>query len=158
MKFSDPQTVFPVAATGKTVLDFGQNIAGFLSFRLNAKAGQKIKLRFGEMLDASGEFTQANIQLIQGKKITPLQQVDHTCKDGLNEYKTRFTVFGFQYVLVETDMDIDPADFTAIAVYSDLEQLTDFRCSHPYINTLVDATLWSAKGIDLNTVRGDEWD
>ena len=136
--------------SGKTVLDFGQNIAGYVSFRVNAKAGQKIRLFFGEMLDSNGEFTQANIQLSMGKKTTPLQKVEYTCKEGRNEYKTTFAVFGFQYALVEADFAIDPADFTAIAVYSDLEQVGFFTCSHPLINALVDATVWSAKGNHLD--------
>ena len=136
--------------SGKTVLDFGQNIAGYVSFRCNAKAGQKITLRFGEMLDQNGEFTQENFQLTMGKKTTPLQKVEYTCKEGLNEYKTTFAVFGFQYALVEADFEIDPSDFTSIAVYSDLEQIGFFDCSHPLINRLVDATIWSAKGNHLD--------
>ena len=139
-----------VTPSGKTVLDFGQNIAGYVSFRLQAKAGQKLILRFGEMLDENGEFTQENIQLSMGKKTTPLQQVVYTCREGLNEYKTRFAVFGFQFVLVEADFEIDPGCFTAIAVYSDMEQLGFFECSHPLINRLVDATVWSAKGNHLD--------
>lgn len=146
-RFSPKKIITP---SGKTVLDFGQNIAGYISFRLSAKAGQKIKLLFGEMLDRDGEFTQANIQLSMGKKTTPLQKVEYTCKEGLNEYKTTFAIFGFQYTLVEADFDIDPADFTSIAVYSDLEQTGFFDCSHPLINALVDATVWSAKGNHLD--------
>ena len=136
--------------SGKTVLDFGQNIAGYLSFSVNAGAGQRIKLLFGEMLDRNGAFTQANIQLSMGKKTTPLQKVEYTCKDGRNDYKTTFAVFGFQYVLVETDVPVDPIDFTAIAVYSDLERTGYFKCSHPLINRLLDATVWSAKGNHLD--------
>ena len=139
-----------ITPSGKTVLDFGQNIAGYASFRVYAKAGQKIRLRFGEMLDKDGEFTQVNFQLVMGKKTTPLQQVAYTCKEGLNEYKTTFAVFGFQYVLVEADFEIDPVGFEAIAVYSDLEQTGFFDCSHPLINRLVDATIWSAKGNHLD--------
>ena len=139
-----------ITPSGKTVLDFGQNIAGYVSFRIHAKAGQKIRLLFGEMLDHKGEFTQANIQLSMGKKTTPLQKVEYTCKDGLNEYKTTFAIFGFQYVLVEVDFEIDPEDFESVAVYSDLEQVGFFRCSHPLINRLVDATVWSAKGNHLD--------
>ena len=135
---------------GKTVLDFGQNIAGYVSFRIFAKARQKIRLFFGEMLDKDGEFTQANIQLSMGKKTTPLQKVEYTCKEGLNEYKTTFAVFGFRYVLVEADIKIDAADFESIAVYSDLEQIGFFECSQPLINRLVDATVWSAKGNHLD--------
>ena len=136
--------------SGKTVLDFGQNIAGYISFRVNASKGQKIRLRFGEMLTKDGEFTQENFQLSMGKKVTPLQQVVYTCKEGLNEYKTAFAVFGFRYAQVETDCEFDPADFTAIAVYSDLEQTGFFDCSHPLVNQLVQATVWSAKSNHLD--------
>ena len=139
-----------ITPSGKTVLDFGQNIAGYVRFRVKAKAGQKIVLRFGEMLDRDGEFTQVNIQLSMGKKTTPLQRVEYTCCEGLNEYQTTFAIFGFQYVLAETDIDIDPAAFTAIAVYSDLERTGFFDCSHPLINRLVEATVWSAKGNHLD--------
>ena len=136
--------------SGQTVLDFGQNIAGYLAFSFSAKAGQKLTLRFGEMLDKNGEFTQSNFQLSMGRKTTPLQKVEYTCREGLNAYKTTFAVFGFRYVLVEADMDIDPADFTSIAVYSDLERVGFFDCSHPLINQLLDATVWSAKGNHLD--------
>lgn len=137
---------------GKTVLDFGQNMAGYLAFRVAARTGQKLTLFFGEMLDKNGEFTQANIQLTMGQKTTPLQKVEYTCREGLNEYKTTFAVFGFRYVLVESDLEteIDPTAFEAIAVYSDLEQVGFFRCSHPLINRLVDATVWSAKSNHLD--------
>ena len=136
--------------SGKNVLDFGQNLAGFLSFRVNAHKGQKIHLRFGEMLTKDGEFTQENFQLKTKKIITPLQQVIYTCREGLNAYKTTFAVFGFRYALVEADCSFDPADFTAIAVYSDLEQTGFFDCSHPLVNQLVHANLWSAKGNHLD--------
>lgn len=130
---------------GKTVLDFRQNIAGYISFSVTTQKGQKIHLRFGEMLDAQGEFTQANIQCKSKKITTPLQQVIYTCKKGRNEYKTRFAIFGFQYVLVETDVPFAPEDFTAIAVYSDLETTARFDSSTPLLNKFVENTLWSAK-------------
>lgn len=133
--------------SGQKVLDFGQNIAGYISFSLNAKKGQKIKLRFGEMFDENGEFTQKNFQCANKKrtKVTPLQQIEYYVKDGLNEYKTKFAIFGFQYVLVETDIDWTKEDFTAIAVYSDMEETLVFDSSNPLLNKLVEATRWSAK-------------
>ena len=136
--------------SGKTVLDFGQNIQGYASFRLNAHAGQRIFLRFGELLDKNGEFTQDNIQLANRGKLTPLQQVEYFCKEGLNEYRTRFAVFGFQYALIETDIEFKPEDFTAHAVYSDLEQTGYFRSSGELLNRFFDATVWSAKGNHLD--------
>ncbi len=133
--------------SGKKVLDFGQNIAGYCSFKINAKAGQQITLRFGEMFDKDGEFTQDNIQCKNKKrtKVTPLQQVIYTTKEGINEYKTKFAIFGFQYVLVETNVEWQPEDFTAIAVYSDMQNTLSFNCSHELINKLVESTRWSTK-------------
>lgn len=132
--------------SGKTVLDFGQNIAGYAEFTLRAKQGQRVFLRFGEMLDAAGEFTQKNIQCSSKKITTPLQQVDYTCKEGVNHYKTTFAIFGFRYVLVETDVSFHPEDFTAIAVYSDLPQTGFFASSNQLLDRFEQATVWSAKG------------
>ncbi len=130
---------------GKTVLDFGQNIAGILQFSITAHAGQRIRLRFGEMLGADGEFTQRNIQLAKGHTATPLQQVDYVCREGRNDYKTAFAIFGFQYVLVESELPVNPADFTAIAVYTDLERTGWFSSSNELLNKFFDSTVWSAK-------------
>lgn len=139
------QPVVRSTPSGKTVLDFGQNIAGYLSFTLNAKAGQKLKLRFGEMLDKNGEFTQTNIQCSNKKKTTPLQQIEYTCREGQNFYKTTFAIFGFQYVLVEGDVALDPARCSAIAVFSDLERTGWFTSSNQLLNQLFSCTVWSAK-------------
>lgn len=138
--------------SGKKVLDFGQNIAGYISFKINAKKGEQIKLRFGEMFDKDGEFTQVNFQCRnkKGTKITPLQQILYTCKDGLNEYKTKFAVFGFQYVLVEGNVDWKKEDFTSIAVYSSMEETIRFESSNPLLNKFVDSTRWSAKNNHLD--------
>lgn len=135
---------------GKTVLDFGQNIAGYISFGLKAKAGQRVFLRFGEMLDETGEFTQKNIQCKNRRITTPLQQVEYLCKDGENRYKTTFAVFGFRYVLVETDVSFRPEDFTAVAVYSDLERTGWFESSNGLLDRFVDCTVWSAKNNSLD--------
>lgn len=131
--------------SGKTVLDFGQNIAGIISFKLSAKAGDKLVLKFGELIDKNGEFSQKNIQLESRKKITPLQRVDYTCKEGVNEYKTKFAIFGYQYMLIESTFDIDPDAFTAIAVYSDMEMTSEFKSSNELLNRFYHSTVWSAK-------------
>lgn len=139
-----------ITPSGKKVLDFGQNIAGYISFSLNAKVGQRILLYFGEMLDGEGEFTQKNIQLSRKGRTTPLQKVDYTCAEGKNDYKTTFAVFGFQYALVESEVEFSPEDFTAIAVYSDLEQTGFFSSSNELLNRFFEATVWSAKGNHLD--------
>lgn len=139
-----------MSPSGKKILDFHQNIAGVISFSLNAKSGQTIRLRFGEMLDEKGEFTQDNIQCKNKKITTPLQEVTYIAKEGLNEYKTKFAIFGFRYVLIETDVEFNENDFKAIAVYSSLEDTLKFKCSNELINKFVEATRWSMKNNSLD--------
>ena len=142
-RFENPKQI--VTPAGKKVLDFGQNIAGYVEFRVKAKAGQRIFMRFGEKLDEQGEFTQENIQCKKKDFVTPLQQIEYFCKDGENHYKTRFAIFGFQYVLVESEPEIRPEDITAIAVYSDFETTFSFASSNKLLNQFVENTLWSLK-------------
>lgn len=138
------------APNGKWLLDFGQNIAGYISFRIQAKASQKLTFRFGELLDGEGNLTLKNIQCVSKEKASPLQQIIYTCREGLNEYKTTLAVFGFQYAEVETDIELQPEDVTAIAVYSDIEQTGFFECSNELLNRFVKATIWSTKGNSLD--------
>lgn len=158
-----------VTPSGKRVLDFGQNLSGFVGFRLSAAAGQTLFLRMGETLDRDGEFTQSNIQLSMSKgatrmervvwkdglvrnlpqsekgRTTPLQMLEYTAKEGLNEYETEFALYGFRYALVETDIPFRPEDFYAAAVYADFEQTGFFNCSNELTNRFVDCALWSEK-------------
>ena len=150
---TEHETFHPVIITapnGKKLLDFGQNIAGYVRFSLNARLGQRMVWRFGEMLDEEGNLTQRNIQLSRKGYTTPLQRIEYTVGEGLNEYSTTFAVFGFQYAEVDTDVELDPAAIEAVAVYSDLERTGDFSCSHQLLNRLYEATLWSAKGNHLD--------
>lgn len=135
---------------GKWLLDFGQNIAGYISFRIQAKASQKLTFRFGELLDEEGNLTLKNIQCVSKEKASPLQQIIYTCREGWNDYKTTFAVFGFQYAEVDTDIELQPEDVTAIAVYSDIAQTGSFESSNALLNRFVDATVWSTKGNSLD--------
>lgn len=150
-RFTNPKLI--ITPSGKKVLDFGQNIAGFVEFTVHAKSGQRIYLQCGELIDENGELTLKNIQTSANGYTSPHQEIEYICKDGENHYKTRFTVFGFQYVLVDTDIQWKPEDFTAIAVYSDLERTGWFESSNTLLNQFVENTVWSAKNnfLDIPT-------
>ena len=131
---------------GETVIDFGQNLAGYTELRLNAKAGQKITLWHGETLDENGNFTQSNFDPGDRNKNGGIpQRIDYICKDGLNVYKPSFTIFGFRYAKIETDADMTDAAFTAIAVYSKMAQTGFFSCGNDDVNRLFLNSLWSMR-------------
>lgn len=130
---------------GKTILDFEQNMSGYIAFSLNAKAGQKIDITLGELIGDDGELTLKNVQCVFKGKPSPIQEIHYTCKDGLNEYKPKFFYGGFRYAQIETDVPFDKDDFTAIAVYSAFEETAKFESSNELINKFYKNTLWSLK-------------
>ena len=130
---------------GETVVDFGQNLAGYTELRMTAKAGQKLTLWHGETLDENGNFTQINFDPGERNKSGIPQRLEYTCKDGLNVWKPQFTIFGFRYAKVETEIDLSDAAFTAIAVYSFMPQTGFFECGNADVNRLFLNSLWSMK-------------
>jgi len=132
---------------GETVLNIGQNIAGYVKMRFHGlKRGQKITLVHGETLDKEGNFTQKN--LVVEAKGARLQQIEYiACGGEEEEYQPEFSVSGFQYVLIKgLEGKICPEDFQAVAVYSDMEETGKFECSNPLLNRLTANSLWSQKG------------
>ena len=142
---------------GAAVLDFGQNIFGYVEFQLNATAGHQVMLTHGEVLDEHGNFTRKNFQFkILGRSLFAalLQEVHYTAKEGAQIYKPTFTAQGFRYVkLGNWPEPVLPNNFTAIAVYSDMRDIGSFDSSHAGINKLVQNAKWSLKGnfLDIPT-------
>ena len=131
---------------GERVLDFGQNMAGYVEMTLTAHAGQRVLLTCGETLDEKGNFTQENFQdRARHKEGGTAQMLELICKEGANHFKPSFTIMGFQYAKVETDADLTGAVFTAHAVYSHMAVTGSFACGSEAVNQLVRNSLWSQK-------------
>lgn len=139
-----------LAPNGRRLFDFGQNIAGWLELRFRAKQGQRIRIRCGELLDENGNLTLKNIQCARKNFATPLQTIDYTCAEGENHFKMSFSVFGFRYAEVESQVELAAENITTIALYSDMAQTGFFHSSNELLNRFVEATLWSTKGNSLD--------
>lgn len=143
-RFSTPEIL--TCPDGNKVLDFGQNIAGYVEVKLCGKKGDRCSMVFGEKLDDSGCFTYRNISSEEYDKCH-FQTIDFVCDGKPHVYKPRFTVMGFRYVLLRDWRDeILPENFTAIAVYSDMDVTFRFDSSDPELNQIVHNTFWSMKG------------
>jgi alpha-L-rhamnosidase len=102
-----------------------------------------------ELLLISGRESQITGNLVP----TPRQEIEFICSGSVDTYKMAFSIFGFQYAEIETDVKFDVNQFKAIAVYSDMEQTGTFVCSDERVNRFVLNTLWSMKGnfLDIPT-------
>jgi len=133
---------------GDRVIDFGQNLVGWVKFSLKGKAGDTIKLYHGEVLDQKGNFYSKNLR-------TAKQEVTYIFKGGDEEtYEPHFTYQGFRYVkVVGYNGPLDSTNVAAFALYSDLDETGTFTTSNPLINQLQHNIQWSQKGnfIDIPT-------
>ncbi len=155
---------FSAKRISERVLDFGQNLAGYLELRVRGQKGQRVTFTLGEVLDAEGRVDLSGIQESRPakgwtqprliKKLmtnqvsgeidpTPRQEITLLLSGGEDHYKTSFAIFGFRYA--QFDADVEILDARAIAVYSDLEQTGAFTCSDANVNRLVENTRWSMK-------------
>ena len=124
---------------------FKTNLAGYISFQCKARKGDKIDIVLGELLDKDDCVTLHNVQCKRKGKLTPLQEIHFTCKEGENEYKTKFFYGGFQYATVVFTGDIKDFEIKQIQVGSKLKETSSFECSNNLINIFYRNTLNSLK-------------
>ena len=125
---------------GETVIDFGQNMTGYVEIRIKASRGARIVLHHGEVLDKDGNFYNANLRSARSEAL-------YICSGGEDVFKPSYTFYGFRYVhLVEYPFDtVDLNLFRAIAVHSDMKRTGYFRCGNEKINQLYHNIVWGQK-------------
>ena len=135
-----PVKVFK-ATNGKTILDFGQNLVGWVSLSAQGKAGDKITLSHFEMMDKFGNPYFDNLRSAKAQATYILSG------NGKDFFEPHFTFFGFRFVQVDgASGNINPEDFTAYALYSDMEQTGNFETSNALVNQLQKNIQWGQKG------------
>ncbi|MFE0523451.1 family 78 glycoside hydrolase catalytic domain [Streptomyces sp. NPDC058954] len=134
--------------TGRTILDFGQNLVGRLRIRVRGEAGHTVTLRHAEVLQDGDLCTR------------PLRHATATDRYVLRgdpsgeEWEPRFTFHGFRYADIEGwPGDLDPADVTAVVLHSDLRRTGWFSCSDPALDRLHENVVWGIRGnfVDVPT-------
>jgi alpha-L-rhamnosidase len=145
------ETVAPVAIrqspSGRTLVDFGQNLVGRVRFTVQGPAGTTITLRHAEVLEAGELGTR------------PLRHAaatdSYTLRGGDAEtWEPRFTFHGFRYAEVQGwPGELQAADLRAVVCHSDMERTGWFECSDPLVNRLHENAVWSMRGnfLDIPT-------
>jgi alpha-L-rhamnosidase len=130
-----------VTPNGENVIDFGQNLVGWVQVKATGKAGDKITLYHAEVLDKKGNFYTENLRPARQKN-------EYTLKGGGEEvFEPHFTFQGFRYIRVEGyPGTIRPESFTAITLYSDMKQTGSFTSSNALINQLQHNIQWGQRG------------
>lgn len=126
---------------GEQVIDFGQNLVGWVKMTVKGRKGDTIKLSHAEVLDKPGDFYTANLRSATSQNTYILNG------EGEETFEPHFTWQGFRYVKVEGyHGELKPEDFTAITLYSGMNPAGIFSCSNPLINQLQHNIIWGQRG------------
>lgn len=125
--------------SGKTLVDFGQNLVGFVRARVTGPEGTEIVLRHAEVIEHAELGTR------------PLRRAEATDRfilsGGDDVFEPTLTFHGFRYVEVTGwPGELDPAALTAVVVGSDIAPIGSFACSDPLLNQLHSNVVWGMKG------------
>lgn len=131
--------------SGKTILDFGQNFAGWIKVKqVDGAAGTTIKFQFAEVLE-KGE--------IGTRPLRSAKCLDTLILDGNGPitWEPKFTFHGFRYVEVtgwpeESTTPLTPQRFVGVVIHTDMQVTGSFRCSNPLLNQLHSNIVWSMRG------------
>lgn len=134
---------------GSFTADFGQNFAGWVRLRAKGKCGQKIELRFAELIN---EDHTINDSSLNGLHITDTfifgQKSGHT-------FEPRFTWRGFRYVQISGLSQVPGKDdVTGCVISSNVARISTFSADDPTLEWYYRAMLWTEQS-NLMSIPSD---
>jgi len=146
------ETLAPVTVatspSGRTILDFGQNLVGRLRIRVTGEAGNTVTLRHAEVLE-DGELAVRPLREARATDTYTLRG-----EAGGEEWEPRFTFHGFRYAEVTGwPGDIGDGDIQAVVLHTDMRRTGWFSCSDPLLDRLHENVVWGMRGnfVDIPT-------
>ncbi len=125
---------------GETVIDFGQNMTGYVEFKIKGNKGERAVISHAEVLDAEGNFYRDNLRGAKAEAVFVCDGKEHI-------HKPEYNFYGFRYIKLENWSDeVKKENFTAIVVHSDMKRTGYFECSDERVNKLFSNVIWGQKG------------
>lgn len=139
-----PQRIW-TSPTGRTLVDFGQNLVGWVRLTTQGERGREITIRHAEILE-DGDLCV--------RPLRSAQATDRFILSGATDlFEPTKTLHGFRYAEISGAEELSHGAITAIVVHSDLTRTGYFTCSDPLIRRLHDNIVWGLRGnfVDLPT-------
>ena len=125
---------------GRLVVDFGQNLVGYVEIKVRAPRGTRLIIRHVEVLDLKGEPWIDNLR-------SALAVDEHICSGGDDVFAPSLTFHGFRYAEISgAPGGLRPEQITAVVVGSDTPDRGTFTCDLPLLNRLQANIRWGQRG------------
>ncbi len=119
---------------GETVLDFGQNMTGWVEFTCREPAGTQVKLSYSEVMQ-NDCFYRDNLRTAKAEYL-------YLSNGTTARTRPHFTFYGFRFVKVEGVSDVRAEDFTACHIRSDIDPIGWIETDNPLVNRLFQNAMW----------------
>ena len=124
---------------GRTLVDFGQNLVGWVRVRVSGPAGSEVTLRHAEVL----EHDELGVRPLRSAAATDT----FVLSGGDDVFEPTFTFHGFRYAeVVGWPGELEEGALTAVVVTSDLDRIGEFACSEDDLNQLHSNAVWGTLG------------
>ena len=129
-----------ITPKGERVIDFGQNLAGYVEIKVKGRRGDRVALSFAEVLDSDGNFYTANYRSAKN-------DVNYVLSGENDVLKPTFSFQGYRYIRLDEYPfeEVDLSCFTSVAVFSDMERTGNFDCGNEKINKLYSNIIWGQR-------------
>lgn len=129
------------AQPGIYVLDFGQNMVGRARLKVTGEKGQRIVMRFAELLHEDGTVAQENLRMAKATDTYILSG------EGTEEWVPEFTYHGFRYIQVEGLKETpDKSALTGEVFHTNVPFNGSFTCSNSLLNKIWKNITWGQRG------------
>lgn len=135
----------------ETIYDFGKNHSGTVSFKAVGNRGEKILVKFAEILyeDGNPNYETATWHGCDDNGVeldTILQENCYYLSGGVDQIEPLFSWKGYRYVVIEAEDNVEISDMESLFICMPLAKDSYFECSEPIFNKLENAfrqTLYS---------------
>jgi alpha-L-rhamnosidase len=128
-----------LSPSGRTLVDFGQNLVGWLRFTIGGPAGTEIVIRHAEVL----EHGELGVRPLRSAKATDR----FVLSGGQDHFEPTKTYHGFRYAeITGWPAELTAGAVEAVVVHSDLRRTGYFECSDPMLNQLHANVTWGMRG------------
>lgn len=138
---------------GKQIYDLGENTTIRVRVAATGQAGDKIRLRFAENLDANGEaeFHSTGSYYKRPNKQPQIQEDVFICNGKSHTFRSEYVWHACRYIEVEGSFD----ELTAEVVHTDAAVISEFHSSNEILNWIYDAYLRTQLGNLHNCIPSD---
>jgi len=127
-------------ADGRSIVDFGQNLTGWLRIAVDGFPGASVRVRHAEVLNPDGSLYTENLR-------TARQTDEFALDGGPAVLEPRFTIHGFRYAeITGYPGDLYAGDIVARVAHSDIAPAGSFGSSSQWLDRLFRTIDWGQRG------------